>query len=201
MCDMCDKYSLKLLTYGSFVSCISHSSLPFHSLTMSIVWRLPVGEVAQQTRAEDILRVNRAHTITTEGKQASTNHRTSNRVSLADEKNATQQYFDMINTWGSWEEFQRLLAVLSTIAQKHGVSLTNVATRWVLQQRAVGAVIVGTRLGVSAHGDENGRVFGFELDDTDLKAINDSALGKDLKKAKPVYEKLGDCGNEYRAMH
>ncbi|EMR72515.1 putative aldo keto reductase protein [Eutypa lata UCREL1] len=138
---------------------------------MSIVWRLPVGEVAQQTRAEDILRVNRAHTITTE----------------ADEKNATQQYFDMINTWGSWEEFQRLLAVLSTIAQKHG--------------RAVGAVIVGTRLGVSAHGDENGRVFGFELDDTDLKAINDSALGKDLEKAKPVYEKLGDCGNEYRAMH
>lgn len=106
-----------------------------------------------------------------------------------------------MNTWGSWNEFQTLLGVLSTIAQKHSVSLTNVATRWVLQQRAVGAVIVGTRLGVSAHGDENARVFGFQLDDADLKAINDIALGQNLEKANSVHGKLGDCGNEYRAMH
>lgn len=107
----------------------------------------------------------------------------------------------MIQNWGTWDEFQKLLAVLSTIAEKHKVSLTNVATRWVLQQQAVGAVIVGTRLGLSAHGDENLKVFGFQLDDGDMKAINDVALGQDGEKSSAVFQVLGDCGNEYRAMH
>lgn len=106
-----------------------------------------------------------------------------------------------MNTWGDWEEFQRLLEVLSSMAHKYGVSLTNIATRWVLQQPAVGAVIVGTRLGVSAHGEENSRVFDFELDEFDMKSIDAVALGVDLGKASAVYAQLGDCGNEYRAMH
>lgn len=111
------------------------------------------------------------------------------------------QYFDMIRNWGTWTEFQSLLDTLASIAHKYNVSLTNVATRWVLQQPAVGAVIVGTRLGVSLHGDENLKVFTFGLDDEDLQRINDTALGKDGEKSLGVYRALGDCGNEYRAMH
>lgn len=107
----------------------------------------------------------------------------------------------MITTWGTWDEFQSLLSVLPSIAGKHGVSLTNVATRWVLQQEAVGAVIVGTRLGASSHGDENLKVFGFMLDADDMAAINAAALGPDGAKGQAMFEKLGDCGNEYRAMH
>lgn len=111
----------------------------------------------------------------------------------------------MLQTWGTWSDFQILLGVLSSIAKKHGseVSLTNVATRWVLQQPAVGAVIVGTRLGVSSHGLDNLNVFKFQLDDGDMAAISEVALGKvpDRAKAQAVFAKLGDCGNEYRAMH
>ncbi|RYP11979.1 hypothetical protein DL767_011548 [Monosporascus sp. MG133] len=69
------------------------------------------------------------------------------------------------------------------------------------KQPVVGAVIVGTRLGVAAHGDENVEVFGFELEDSDLATINAVPLGADLRKTDAVFDKLGDRGNEYRAMH
>ena len=105
----------------------------------------------------------------------------------------------MIETWGSWTEFRELLAVLSGVARKHGVSLTNVATRWVLQQPAVGAVIVGTRLGVSDHIDENTRVFSFELDAGDMARVDGAALGQRRSRTDVVYEALGDCGHEYRS--
>jgi diketogulonate reductase-like aldo/keto reductase len=114
------------------------------------------------------------------------------------------QYFDMVETWGTWAEFQILLSKLSSIAQKYGpaISLTNVAARWVLQQPAVGAVIVGTRLGVSSHAAENLNVFRFRLDEEDMAMINGVALGgPGLDKVRAVFERLGDCGNEYRAMH
>lgn len=113
------------------------------------------------------------------------------------------QYFDMVQTWGSWPEFQALLETLSSVAEKHGegISLTNVASRWVLQQPAVGAVIVGNRLGVSSHAVENLNIFRFELDEDDMAAIDKVALGEGGHKTKAVLEKLGDCGNEYRAMH
>ena len=104
----------------------------------------------------------------------------------------------MIETWGSWAGFRELLAVLSGVAEKHGVSLANVATRWVLQQPAVGAVIVGTRLGVSDHVDQNIRVFGFELDAEDMASVDRAALGGNRSKTGAVYEALGDCGHEYR---
>lgn len=111
----------------------------------------------------------------------------------------------MLQTWGTWSEFQTLLKTLSAIAKKHGpeISLTNVATRWVLQQSAVGAVIVGTRLGVSSHAGDNLNVFKFQLDEDDMAAVKKAALGEGpgWTKAKGVFDKLGDCGNEYRAMH
>lgn len=111
----------------------------------------------------------------------------------------------MLQNWGTWSEFQALLETLSSIAKKHGpeISLTNVATRWVLQQSAVGAVIVGTRLGVSGHASDNLNVFKFQLDEGDMAVINKVALGDapGWGKTKAVFDKLGDCGNEYRAMH
>ena len=107
----------------------------------------------------------------------------------------------MINNWGSWVEFQALLEVLSSIASKHGVSITNVATRWVLDQPAVGAVIVGTRLGLSENGTENAAVFGLHCSEADMAALNAVALGPRETKSVALFQKLGDCGHEYRGMH
>jgi aryl-alcohol dehydrogenase-like predicted oxidoreductase len=107
----------------------------------------------------------------------------------------------MVMSWGTWVEFQELLKRLATIGVKYKVSLTVVASRWVLQQPAVGAVIVGTRLGVSIHGNENLDVFNFALDEDDLTYINEAALGDEMRKSRALYDKIGDCGHEYHSVH
>ncbi|PIL34107.1 hypothetical protein GSI_03818 [Ganoderma sinense ZZ0214-1] len=62
-----------------------------------------------------------------------------------------RKYLDMITrAWGSWSLFQELLAVLRSIADKYeGMSIANVATRWVLDHPFVGAVIIGNKISVS----------------------------------------------------
>lgn len=50
----------------------------------------------------------------------------------------------ILKAWGDWALFQELLTVLRSIGDRHrGVSIANVATRWVLDQPGVGAVIIG----------------------------------------------------------
>lgn len=100
------------------------------------------------------------------------------------------KYKRFIDVIGGWRVLQDLLRVLADIAARHGVSVSNIATRWVLQQPAVAAVIIGARLGESEHRADNARLFSFALDAEDLASI-DSVLAA----AKPV---PGDCGDEYR---
>ncbi|KAK2767126.1 aldo/keto reductase [Colletotrichum kahawae] len=111
------------------------------------------------------------------------------------------EYHDMIMHWGTWRDFQDLLDILSTVAQEHGVSLSNVAARWVLQQPAVGAIIVGTRLRVSSHVEENLATFEFTLSDWDLDRINIIALGYSRMRTRRLFTDIGDCGTEYRNGH
>ncbi|KAE9400219.1 aldo-keto reductase [Gymnopus androsaceus JB14] len=105
-----------------------------------------------------------------------------------------RKYFDMITTWASWNDFQKLLRTLKTIADKHQVELANVATRWVLDRPAVGAVIVGTRLGVSNNAESNVKVFSLKLDQDDMSRLDEFALGR----VDRVFESIGDCGHEYQ---
>lgn len=105
------------------------------------------------------------------------------------------QYLAMINSWGGWALFQELLKTLHLIAQKHGVSLSNVATRWVLDFPYVGAVIVGTRMGISQQCDESLASLGWKLDADDQKQIQD-ILSRSRRTE--MFESLGDCGGEYR---
>lgn len=100
----------------------------------------------------------------------------------------------MIMTWACWDDFQSLLRTLKSIADKHQVDLTNVATRWVLNRPAVAAVIVGTRLGVSNNMQSNLKVFSLQLDEDDTSRLNKFALAH----AGRLCESIGDCGHEYR---
>lgn len=104
-----------------------------------------------------------------------------------------RKYLPWIYFWGGWDLFQELLRVLRSIADKHAVSISNVAVRWVLQQKAVGGAIVGVRLGYSDHVKDNLRLFSFSLDDDDLDQINAVS-----KKSRDLYSVFGDCGGEYR---
>lgn len=55
------------------------------------------------------------------------------------------KYKLIIDDFGGWAAFQRLLHAMALIAQRHGSSIATVATRWVLDQPAVAAAIVGAR--------------------------------------------------------
>ncbi|TID00077.1 General stress protein 69 [Colletotrichum higginsianum] len=106
-----------------------------------------------------------------------------------------RKYYAMIRSWGGWELFQELLRVLETVASRHNVSVSNVATRWVLDFPYVGAVIVGARMGISEHTDENLASLGWSLEERDRDAIEDV-----LKKSRrlEMFDAMGDCGGEYR---
>ena len=104
-----------------------------------------------------------------------------------------QKYKNMIDAWGGWPLFQKLLVVLEQIAKKHDSSIANVATRFILDKPSVAGVIIGVRLGISEHRVENNRVFGVELDSEDHEKIKTVTT-----QSKNLFEVIGDCGGEYR---
>jgi len=106
---------------------------------------------------------------------------------------SVQKYKNMIDAWGGWSLFQKLLVVLEQIAQKHNAGIANVATRFILDKPSVAGVIIGARLGISEHRVENDRVFGLELDSEDHKKIISVTT-----QSKNLFEVIGDCGGEYR---
>lgn len=104
-----------------------------------------------------------------------------------------RKYIKMIEAWGGWNLFQELLSTLKRIAQKYNVSIANVATRYILDKKAVTSVIIGVRLGISDHRNNNAQVFTFSLDKEDYDYIDTVC-----KKSNDLFERIGDCGDEYR---
>ena len=100
------------------------------------------------------------------------------------------KYRRFIDAAGGWETYQAVLSAAAGIAAKHGVSVTNVATRWVLEQSHVAGVIIGVRPGESDHRADNAQLFGFSLDDED-----NAVLAGAFARTTPI---PGDCGDEYR---
>ncbi|MGB3419064.1 MAG: aldo/keto reductase [Dolichospermum sp.] len=104
-----------------------------------------------------------------------------------------RKYKQMIDNWGGWGLFQELLNTLKTIADKHQVSIANVAVNYILNQPEVGGVIVGARLGIAEHLSDNARVFSFNLDAEDIGKIDTVS-----QHSRDLYQLIGDCGDEYR---
>ncbi len=104
-----------------------------------------------------------------------------------------RKYKKMIDAWGGWNLFQDLLLTLKRIAQKHNVSIANVATSYILDKSVVAGIIIGVRLGIVDHRNDNIQVFNFNLDKSDRDAIDAVCT-----KANNLFEIIGDCGDEYR---
>ena len=100
------------------------------------------------------------------------------------------KYKRFIDAAGGWVPFQALLAAADTVARKHGVSISNVASNWVLGHTIVAAAIIGARIGESEHRDDNLKAFSFTLD-----AEDNSLLESCFARMTPI---PGDCGDEYR---
>lgn len=100
------------------------------------------------------------------------------------------KYGRFIRAAGGWAPFQGVLRAAHVVAQKHGVSMATVASRWVLDQPGVAGVIIGARLSHSQHVADTARLFSFALDDDDRAVIR---TAQEALAAIP-----GDCGDEYR---
>lgn len=87
------------------------------------------------------------------------------------ENRSMVKYKLMIHEFGGWSLFQSLLKTLYQIAALHGVSITNVATRYIMERDQVGGVIIGAR--DSKHIHENLKLFQFQLTQEDYKSIDE----------------------------
>jgi aryl-alcohol dehydrogenase-like predicted oxidoreductase len=80
------------------------------------------------------------------------------------------KYKLVIDEWGGWDLFQALLRAVKGIADRHGVGIAAVATRWVLDKPQVAGVIVGARY--AEHLAQNLAAFDLTLDEADRRAIS-----------------------------
>ncbi|XP_002993306.2 flagellar radial spoke protein 5 isoform X2 [Selaginella moellendorffii] len=104
-----------------------------------------------------------------------------------------KKYKQMVNAWGGWDLFQELLKTCQQVAMKHGVSISTVAVRYILDQPCVAGSMVGVRLGISEHLKDSEAIFQLKLDEDDVDRI-----GSVISRGKDLMAVIGDCGDEYR---
>src|SRR5688572_23477309 len=100
------------------------------------------------------------------------------------------KYGRFIRAAGGWDALQRVLAAASRVASRHQTSIANVASRFIMNQPAVAAVIIGARLGEREHIADTQRLFSLRLTPDDHA---------DIQAALVTLQSIpGDCGDEYR---
>ena len=108
------------------------------------------------------------------------------------------KYKLIIEDFGGWELFQRLLRTMSGIGSRYGVGIGEVALRWTLDRAGIAGCIVGATS--TRHLAANARVFDFALTDADraaLASVTDERCGP----AGDCYQLEGDrTGRHGRIM-
>lgn len=95
------------------------------------------------------------------------------------------KYYRIIDDMGGWSLFQELLKALKQVADKHNVSIANVACRYMLDQDQVATINIGARN--AKHLENNLRTFSLKLDPTDFQMI-EAVLAKKVGPLGDVYE-------------
>lgn len=108
---------------------------------------------------------------------------------FAFENRSLVKYRLIIDEFGPWDLFQDLLSALKDVGDRHGVSLSSVATAWVLDQPQVGAAIVGARY--ARHLPKTLQVFDVKLTDED-RAIIGGVIARAGGPNGPVFGLEGD---------
>ncbi len=107
------------------------------------------------------------------------------------------KYLQVIEDSLGWEGYQGLLALLKEIADAHGASVANVATRFVLAQPGVAAAIVGVRN--SRHVAQNAQIFSFDLTEAETARIR-AYIDRYPTVAGEPFELERTPGSKYRAI-
>lgn len=100
------------------------------------------------------------------------------------------KYKRFIDAAGGWKLFQSVLWEIYEVAQDVGQSISVVASKYMLHQPVVAAVIIGARLGQNNHVEDSINLFSFDLSQTHLEKIRGA-----ISRFTPI---PGDCGDEYR---
>jgi aryl-alcohol dehydrogenase-like predicted oxidoreductase/enamine deaminase RidA (YjgF/YER057c/UK114 family) len=100
------------------------------------------------------------------------------------------KYGRFVQATGGWDRFQGLLGIIKSVADRRETSMANVACRYILDDPAVGGIIIGARLGENDHRDDNLALFSLSFSDHDRAEI-DAAVEE-------LDDVPGDCGDEYR---
>jgi aryl-alcohol dehydrogenase-like predicted oxidoreductase len=95
------------------------------------------------------------------------------------------KYRLIIEEFGGFVAWQRLLRVLRGIAADHGVGIAEVAAAWVLKQERVAAVIIGARN--ASHLQKLEKLAGLELSEAEFAIIR-SVIDEGAGVAGDVYE-------------
>ena len=120
-------------------------------------------------------------------------------ASAEPETRSQVKYLQVIDDSLGWDGYQGLLALLGGIASEHGegVSIANVATRYVLAQADVAAAIIGIRN--SRHVATNERIFAFELSPEEVASIRDYIGRYPTVEGEP-FEQERTPGSKYREI-
>jgi aryl-alcohol dehydrogenase-like predicted oxidoreductase len=110
------------------------------------------------------------------------------------ENRSLTKYKLIIDDRGGWGPFQELLGVLKTIADRHGVDISTVASRAILDRPHVAAVIVGARN--SDHLGPNLAVSVLALDVDDRAAI-----GRAVDAFRPLEGDVYDLERDRAGRH
>ena len=91
------------------------------------------------------------------------------------------KYKQLIDAWGGWDLFQTLLKEMQKIADAHGVSIANVAARYILDKPVVAAVIIGCRFSRpgSQHITDNLKALDFTLSSEEISPVFSLVLKND----------------------
>lgn len=92
------------------------------------------------------------------------------------ENRSLVKYKLIIDDFGGWDAYQALLSALNAVATRHGVGLSTIASRYVLEQKAVAAVIVGARS--LDHLEQNLAIGRIRLSPADLAEIDAARAGR-----------------------
>ena len=107
------------------------------------------------------------------------------------------KYRLIIDEFGGWDSFQSLLQTCRRIADRHGVSLSAVAARYVLDRPQVSAIIIGARY--AAHLDETLAIGALRLDESDVDMLR-CALSNRAGPRGPVYGLESDRESRHGAI-
>jgi len=105
------------------------------------------------------------------------------------------KYLQVIEDTLGWDGYQELLLLLDRIGKTHGVSISQIAAKYILSQAGVGAAIIGVRN--SRHVESNAKIFTFDLDAAEIGEIR-NYLGQFGVLDGDTFELERTPGSKYR---